>query len=396
VSGSVPCTAVVLAGGASRRFGSDKLEASIGGRPLLDRALEGLPYGSSIIVVGPERPLERTALFVREDPPGSGPGAAIVAGLREALANDAEVIVVLPGDAPHAGHAAGLLLQVLLSSPSLAAVVGTDAAGIEQPLQLALRRTAAVDLVAAAGPSGGHGARARALLSQLEPPAMRWPLSTVGRWDIDTPEALLAWSGRDSAAVRQILAAVDALDVLRRPVVVALDGPSGAGKSTLAAAVALQRPATVVDGDDFYSTQLARLDQLGRDSMADAEVADIVIDWRRLREQALEPLVRRSAARFARYDWVTDDGRLGSSVELPVGDLVIVDGVYSGRPELADLVDVSVYVDAPQELRRHRLGERGDDEPHWLRFWNRGESFYFDRVRPVSSFDLRVLPIGSV
>ena len=47
----------------------------------------------------------------------------------------------------------------------------------------------------------------------------------------------------------------------------------------------------LLDGDDFYSPVLADLDPVERDRMTDAEATESVIDWRRLRTEALEPLV---------------------------------------------------------------------------------------------------------
>ena len=105
--------AIVLAGGESRRFGSDKLAADLGGRALLDHALDGLPAHTAIAIVGPERPMDRDVTFLREDPPGGGPAAGLIAGLTWALEAGAEVILVLPGDAPGAGRAANLLLAAV-------------------------------------------------------------------------------------------------------------------------------------------------------------------------------------------------------------------------------------------------------------------------------------------
>lgn len=194
----VRCTAVVLAGGESRRFGSDKLAAMVAGQTLLDRALEGLGGDMAVIVVGPERPLRRPVRFVREQPPGGGPAAAMVTGLAAALAGGAEHIVVLPGDAPHAGHAARRLLEVLATSPFTAAVVGTDASGFDQPLQLALLRSAAEALVTTAGAEGARGGSARALVNRLDPAALRYRLSVDLHSDIDTTAQLQAWIQRGS------------------------------------------------------------------------------------------------------------------------------------------------------------------------------------------------------
>ncbi|MDN5804036.1 MAG: NTP transferase domain-containing protein [Microlunatus sp.] len=161
--------AVVLAGGASRRFGSDKLEAQVDGRPLLQLALDDLPDSARLAVVGPERPVPRSAVFLREDPPGGGPAAGLVVGLSWALGLGAEVILTLPGDAPRGGRAAAELLTVLLDSGA-SAVVGVDDSGHDSVLQLALRRMAAQALVAAAGPEAADGMSVRRLVAALDPP----------------------------------------------------------------------------------------------------------------------------------------------------------------------------------------------------------------------------------
>src|SRR5688500_9642629 len=125
--------AVVLAGGESRRFGTDKLAAVVDGLPLLDRAVEPLPDEVTLIIAGPERPLRRPATFVREDPVGGGPAAALVAGLRRALQTPVDAIIVFPADAPLGGQAALILLRHLTASPGVQALVGSDAEGREQP-----------------------------------------------------------------------------------------------------------------------------------------------------------------------------------------------------------------------------------------------------------------------
>lgn len=191
--------AVVLAGGQARRFGADKLAAAVDGRPLLDQAIHGLPADLSVLVVGPERSVARAARFVREEPPGGGPAAAMVTGLAAALAAGATEIMVLPGDAPHAGRGVRLLLDVLHGDPSVTAVVGTDAGGFDQPLQLALRRSAARALIAAAGAGAGAGESARVLVNRLDPPAVRCRLPPDASYDIDTPEQLRAWTERSDS-----------------------------------------------------------------------------------------------------------------------------------------------------------------------------------------------------
>jgi uridine kinase len=175
-----------------------------------------------------------------------------------------------------------------------------------------------------------------------------------------------------TSALASVLAALRPRLVGRAsPFLVALDGPSGAGKSTLASALAeALPPAAIVPSDDFYA---AHVPAAAWDSMPPAERAAKAIDWRRLRAEALEPLLAGRPARWQPFDFaaVRPDGTYPLRERHEARDpapLVILDGAYSTRPELADLIDLSVLVDAPQAVRHARLAAR--EEPAFLAEWH--------------------------
>jgi uridine kinase len=173
------------------------------------------------------------------------------------------------------------------------------------------------------------------------------------------------------------------------PTLVALDGRSAAGKSTLAAVVAPVVGAAVIDGDDFYSGGSAET----WDAMSAAEKASHCIDWRRQRP-VLETLARGERASWRSYDWQADDGSLADPpVICDPASVIILDGAYSARPELADLFHLRVLLDAPADLRERRLVQReGEDfRVDWNRRWDDAEQWYFAEVMPPEAFDL-VLP----
>jgi molybdenum cofactor guanylyltransferase len=190
---SWPLMVIVLAGGRSRRFGADKLDAALEGEGLLDRCLRELPLDVGIIVVGPPRTLGRPVLFVREDPPYGGPAAAVAAGLRAALASPAATFAVLPGDAPFAGRTLAPLLAAL--NPDVHVTVGTDPDGVEQPVMVALDRLGARAWLEAAGEA--EGAAARAVLHRLTVSIARVSLPADHLRDIDT-KADLAFLASES------------------------------------------------------------------------------------------------------------------------------------------------------------------------------------------------------
>ncbi len=173
-------------------------------------------------------------------------------------------------------------------------------------------------------------------------------------------------------------------------IVVALDGRSGAGKSTLARVIARDLHAAVVHNDDFYRD----MPDVDRREMSPPEGVDRYFDWQRLRVEALEPLVRREPARFQRFNWTNGQGLIGS-VTIAARDVVVVEGVYSARPELDDLVDLKVLVNVANRDRVQRIDGRPrtvsrHDPQGWDARWDAAEHIYFDTIRPPSSFDLIV------
>lgn len=92
--------AVVVAGGrAARLGGADKASLEIGGRTLLARALDALVDVPEVVVVGDPVPTERPVTFLREDPVGGGPAAALLAGLG-GFGRRPRVVVALAVDMP--------------------------------------------------------------------------------------------------------------------------------------------------------------------------------------------------------------------------------------------------------------------------------------------------------
>jgi phosphoribulokinase len=184
------------------------------------------------------------------------------------------------------------------------------------------------------------------------------------------------------AALRPILAAVAARP--RRPLLVGIDGPGGSGKSTLAGELVRQLDgAVVVEGDDFYRD----LPEEVRAALGPEAGYQQYFDWQRLRREVLVPVRdRRPALRYQRYDW--EHARMGAWVTLPMPPVVVVEGVYTLRPALAELVDLKVFVATGEAVRLERQRARGENPDAWIGRWMAAEDHYLGVARPDLAADL--------
>lgn len=172
------------------------------------------------------------------------------------------------------------------------------------------------------------------------------------------------------------------------PFIVAIDGRSGVGKSTMARTLAERLDACVIEGDDFYAGGI----ELRQDGPASRAAA--CIDWTRQR-LVLEALAVGRTAQWRAFDWEAFDGRLRDEpTELEPRSVVILEGVYAARPELADQLDLRVVVVVPDEVRLARLSAREGTIGLWERQWHEAEEFYFGSVMPTASFDVVVAASG--
>jgi molybdenum cofactor guanylyltransferase len=187
-------SAVILAGGRSSRFGRDKLIEPVDGRPLLERAIEGVQTLATdvVVVAAPDAELAvPDGVRVVHDPVGfEGPLAGLATGLGETTE---EIVVVVGGDMPTLVTAVLESMASGLDDPAIAAVVLAHD-GRPRPLPMVVRRAAALGAARSSLEAGDR--RLRALieaLSTLVIPEDAWlrldPEGATLR-DIDTPADL--------------------------------------------------------------------------------------------------------------------------------------------------------------------------------------------------------------
>ncbi|HEX5825801.1 MAG TPA: molybdenum cofactor guanylyltransferase [Candidatus Limnocylindrales bacterium] len=191
---------MILAGGRSSRFGSDKLAARLGDRTLLDLAIAGVAAVASEIVVVlapgderiPER-IDRPVRFVADPERHGGPLIGLLAGLE---AVEQPLVVVAGADMPTLAPAVlGAMVRALVASgPGWDGVI-LASRGDRVPLPAVLRTGAATAIARQLVGDGER--RLRSLFERLPTRALaegEWrPLDPAGATlrDVDRPADLV-------------------------------------------------------------------------------------------------------------------------------------------------------------------------------------------------------------
>lgn len=117
------------------------------------------------------------------------------------------------------------------------------------------------------------------------------------------------------------------------------------------------------------------------------------VDWRRFRDQVLTPLRDGGRSAFGSFHAVHD--RYYGPMELPTAEIVLCEGTYVARPELAASYDLRMWVECDESARRARTSIRdGQLGSRWRRYyegmWTAEEARYVRETRPLDRCDLLV------
>ncbi len=193
---------------------------------------------------------------------------------------------------------------------------------------------------------------------------------------------------------------ITAMHQADRTLLVGLDGLGGAGKSTLAAALCCELAdaglhPVLLHLDDFIHPRAVRY----QDAYPEWECY-YRLQWRYdyLRNQLLLPAQNGTAVdALTEFYQLSDDSYRLQTVQIPVGSIVIVEGIFLHRPELAGLFDLTVYVDVPEDVRLSRVLERdgyiGDQSEIMAKYERRyfpAERFYVQKCKPAEAADLLI------
>ncbi|GCE75591.1 uridine kinase [Cellulomonas biazotea] len=180
--------------------------------------------------------------------------------------------------------------------------------------------------------------------------------------------------------------------LLGRPVLVAVDGVDGAGKTVLAdelAAVLRAAGRTVVRAsvDGFHRPRAERYAR-GRSAPAGFFLDSYDLDA--LRRELLEPFAPGGSRRYRRaVRDVATDTALDLPREVAADDAVlVVDGIFLQRDELASWWDVAVFLDVPFDVTFARMAVRDGCPPDPAHADNRryveGQRLYLRTADPAT------------
>lgn len=154
-------------------------------------------------------------------------------------------------------------------------------------------------------------------------------------------------------------------------VLLAIEGGSASGKTTLAKLLERLYGCTVFHTDDYFlrpeQRTAARLAEPGGN-----------MDRERFFKEILQPLSTGLPICYRRFDCSTQS--LLPPISCAPQGLIVIEGAYSMHPELADLYQLSVFLEIPPDLQKKRIQKRNTPQlaVRFFEEWIPMERAYFN------------------
>ena len=166
-----------------------------------------------------------------------------------------------------------------------------------------------------------------------------------------------------------------------------VDGPSGSGKSAFA-----QLWASVLREQVLPDTQALSVLLFSSDLLA--TWTDPFGWFDRFDAGVLQPIAGGHNGHIQLTDWTSGEPRPGAWMAIPVVDVLILEGVSSGRSALGDRAGVSVWLKLPGRAERlnRAVARDGESSRAQLAAWQDAEDEFFERDRPGNRADFLASP----
>lgn len=161
-----------------------------------------------------------------------------------------------------------------------------------------------------------------------------------------------------------------------------VDGPSGSGKTTFAAAWA----------EHLTRRGAGAVAVLGSDLLATWD--DPFDWWVRFEQGVLESLATGRPGRIQVTDWSSGAPRPGQWRTVPVPDVLILEGVSTGRRAVTRWASVLVWVEVPDRAARldRAVARDGEHTRPDFRRWQQSEDAFFGADGTAARADMIVHP----
>lgn len=208
--------------------------------------------------------------------------------------------------------------------------------------------------------------------------------------EADQPSGPVARSRQPGSEVLRALAASIQELPASGCVLVGVDGVDGSGKTVFAnrlgEVLRTEGRSTVrLSIDDFHHARAIRY-RRGRSSPEGFWLDSF--DYERLRAYVLDPLGPGGSRRYRPrgHDLASDQILFPDEVLAPVGSVVVIDGLFLHRDELAHVWNFSVFLDVPFDVTAQRMATRDGSNPDpchpSMRRYVAAQTLYFARCAP--------------
>ncbi|MBW4061040.1 hypothetical protein HJC99_00500 [Candidatus Saccharibacteria bacterium] len=178
----------------------------------------------------------------------------------------------------------------------------------------------------------------------------------------------------------EIAASIKSAKISNKPVLIAIEGFGGSGKSTFAGQLTeALGDAAVIGIDDFIVKE--KMDEPAWEGS---------FDLMRLKDEVLIPASRGQTIRYHKLLWATNN--LSEAINVPFASYLIVEGISSYHPDIADYYDYKIWIGTPIEVAKARGQARdagNENESKWD-VWAQSDLDYQHKYHPEQAADFTV------